>query len=122
MERRRLGYRVDRFSEERSDPIIPDPPAYLERQLATCLAEIEACARRCEIPKDRAELFLKLLRFTSLVRTRAHVHGHLEKLLPEPDLSRLTTEQLERILRGETIDVELSAERDDRETLDRTNR
>jgi hypothetical protein len=85
---------------------IPDPPAYLEKQRAAYIAEVEACARACEIPKDRAELFLKLLRLTSLGRTHVDVHAELDKLAPVPDLSGLSTEQLDRILRGKTIEVE----------------
>jgi hypothetical protein len=98
-------FRVDRFPEERSDPSVPDPPAFLEQQRVAYISEIEACARACDIPKDRAELFLKLLRFTSLGRTRVDLHEHLEKLMPEPDLSKLTNEQLDTILRGEPIDI-----------------
>lgn len=103
-ERRRLGFRVDQNSSAATDSHrIPDPPAYLEQQRSAYIGEIEACARACEIPKDRAGLFLKLLRLASLGRTRVDVHGHLEKLMPEPNLSKLTNEQLDRILRGESL-------------------
>lgn len=109
-ERRALGFRVDRFSQVTNAAFnIPDPPGYLEQQRATYIAEIESCARACEIPTDRAELFLKLLKLTSLGRTRVDVHAELDKLAPEPDLSKLTAGQLDKIRGGETLDVEPAA-------------
>src|SRR5262249_51029319 len=106
MERRTLGYRVDEFSESKDVTArIPDPPAYLEQQRATYIAEIEACARACEIPTERAELFLKLLKFTSLGKVRVDVTAQLGKLAPEVDLRALSDEQVAATMRGETIDV-----------------
>jgi hypothetical protein len=83
-----------------------DPLAYLEERRLFYVTELEQIAEEAKSRGDyatAAKVFVNLLRFTSLGRLKVDVHGHLEKLTPEPDLSKLTNEQLDRILRDESL-------------------
>jgi hypothetical protein len=86
-------------------PIIGDPAAFVEAERGQWLAEVIENARRL-LPRDRADVFLKLLKLTSLHRVRVDVNARLDRLQPEPNLSQLTAEQLDRILAGDAIETE----------------
>jgi hypothetical protein len=98
------GYRAPEIFSNSPVPAIEtaDPQAYVEQQRAQWLAEVQANAREC-LPKERAELFLKLLKLTSLHRVRLDITAQLERLQPEPNLRQLSNDQLDRILAGETL-------------------
>jgi hypothetical protein len=81
-------------------PIDGVPEEYLERARALYIAEVETAARQC-MSGERAALFLKLLKLTSLGRVRLDVTAQLSKLQSEPDLRDLTQDQLAAIMRGE---------------------
>ena len=70
----------------------------------TELEQIAVEAKRLGDYETAAKVYVNLPRFTSLGRIKVDVRGQLEKLMPEPDLSGLTTEQLDRTLRGEPLD------------------
>jgi hypothetical protein len=85
-------------------PVPGDAAVYVEAQRNVWLGEVEQNARLL-LGKDRAELFLKLLKLTSLHRVRIDVNAQLERLRPEPDLRQLSNAELDRVLAGETIET-----------------
>lgn len=86
-------------------PVPGDAAAYVELQRNAWLAEVEHNAR-LTLPKERAELFLKLLKLTSLHRVRVDVSARLDRLQPEPNLTQLTDAQLDRLLADGAIETE----------------
>ena len=74
---------------------------YLEDRRAFYLARLESIAEQAESDGDldtATRVYLSLLRLSSLGRVRVDLKGELERLIPLPDLSQVSDEQLEAMI------------------------
>jgi len=80
-------------------PDILDPPGYLEEQRGKFINMLEAIADEADDPALKARICLELLKLSSLGRSRIDNLAQVQ-LMELPDLSHLSVEELERLIRA----------------------